>query len=465
MLDQRSKGLLAIHGCGVILALNFLFIVLAVLGVEYTARYQYEFFNFPLYFIGITACGVIFFNFYSILSTGLFQGSRASIFQVTNIQAAVLLLMMFGIIFATKDKAISRIFVGVYLMLSYILLLSLNMVLPGAISRMLFKGGNVRRCLAIGEPAALSNIQEWLAQKQHLGVKVIGLVSPEKQLAEKGPYLGCLSDLPQLVASHEINQLILLETRQSKKWVSQIMDVADGEGCQVLIYNPWAEFFEKPLSSVKDGPHTFFIPREEPLESPFNRVIKRLVDIVISSFVLIVVLPPLWLWVYVRMKKESPGPVFFRQKRTGFNRATFTIVKFRTMHVLNDDETRQVTKDDDRVYRFGQFLRRTSLDEFPQFWNVFKGDMSIVGPRPHLAKHDELFKKVVRDYPQRHFVKPGITGYAQCHGYRGEITDPTLLRQRVQYDLDYVANWSIWLDLEIIARTLWIVLNPPKTAY
>ncbi len=467
MLDRRSQGLLTLHGCVVIAALNALFVLQAVVGVELTHRYDYDLINFPLYLMGISASGIIFFHFYPLLSPGMFRRHSARIFQVTNLQTAILLLMLFGIIFATKDKGISRIFVGTYLILSYLMLFSINSTLPRGISRLMFKGGNMRRCLAIGKKAAYDNMSEWIDSRKSLGMELIGLVDTEFDAnAEVGSdYIGNVAKLEELVSKHYVNQLILLETRQSKRWVQQIMSVAEEQGCQVMIYNPWAEFFEQPLTSLKDGPHTFFVPREEPLENPFNRLIKRVVDLLIATPVILFLLPPLILWVKAKQASQSPGSVFFKQKRRGYNKSIFTIYKFRSMHVNNDDEARQASKNDSRVFEFGQFLRRTSLDELPQFWNVFKGDMSVVGPRPHLPEHDKLFGETVRIYPQRHFVKPGITGLAQCNGFRGEITEPAMIRSRVQYDLEYITEWSLWLDLEIMARTGMILVRPQASAY
>lgn len=470
MLDRRSKGLLALHGCCVLLALPTLFTAMAMIGVNTSPRYSYDYINFPLYLMGIGACALIFFNFYGLLAPGMFQRRSTRVFQVTNLQTVILLTMLFGIIFATKDKAISRIFVGTYLLLSYVMLFALNSYLPRAISRLLFKGDNLRRCLVVGRAEEFEAMREWFQTKENLGLTVAGLVNPGTDTSHpagslESPYAGNMRQLRELARERFANQLILLETRQSKRWVNEVMRVAEQEGCQLMIYNPWADFFEKPLISMKDGPHTFFIPREEPLESPLNRLLKRLLDLTVSIPVIMLTLPPLTLWVWLRQRRESPGPVFFRQRRRGHNRSEFTIYKFRTMHADHGEEARQATRDDQRIYAFGLFLRRTSLDEIPQFWNVFRGNMSIVGPRPHLPEHDALFAKVVGPYAQRHFVKPGITGLAQCMGYRGEITDPELLRRRVQYDLEYMNDWSLLLDLEIMVRTANIVLHPPETAY
>jgi len=467
MLDRRSQGLLTLHGCTVMAALPLLFVCQAVIAVECFAGYSYALINFPLYLIGILACGLIYFNFYGLLQPGMFERSKASIFRVTNLQVLTLLLMIFGIIFATKDKGISRLFVGIYLVFSYLLLFGLNTLLPRVFSRLFFRGDSLRRCLVLGPHRSMVRLEDWFREKKSLGLKLIGVVAPDEETlaTNGGDYLGVASELPDLIEKHAINQLVLLEARQSREWVHDVMQVADEKGCQVLIYNPWAEYFDSPLNSVRDGPHTFFIPREEPLESPLNRLIKRAIDLAVALPVVVLVLPPLSLYVRRRQRKESPGPVFFRQKRRGHNRTTFTIFKFRSMNVENDDEARQASADDERVFQFGALMRRTSIDELPQFWNVLKGEMSVVGPRPHIPAHDALFGREVRTYAQRHFVKPGLTGLAQVNGLRGEITEPEKLHRRIAYDLEYIEDWSIWLDLEIILRTIWIVLRPPPEAY
>jgi len=165
---------------------------------------------------------------------------------------------------------------------------------------------------------------------------------------------------------------------------------------------------------------------------------------------------------------QAPGKLLFVQKRSGHRRNEFNIYKFRSMYDHSRDsasEAVQARKGDNRIFPFGRFLRQSSLDEFPQFLNVLRGDMSIVGPRPHMPAHDAEFRHFYKGYRTRHFAKPGITGLAQTRGFRGEISDPALLQQRVQNDLYYIANWSIWLDLQITVKTFWQVFSPLKTAY
>ncbi len=468
MLDSRFKGLLALHGCVIVLVLPLLFFVLASLGVEVTGRLQYNLINWPLYIMGLVASGAIFFNFYSLLGPTIAEQDRARVFQVTNLQIFILVLILFTIIFATKDQAISRVFIGTYLVCAYAILFSLNMFLPEWLSRYVLGGKNIRVCLVVGTTASCSRISGWLQSKQSLGLNVIGLLNYfEEEPKETGiPLLGDVSLLRETIRREGVNQIILLETRHSKEWVKEILDAAEEEGCQILIFNPWAEYFDYPLISVKDGPHTFFTLREEPLESPLNRLLKRLLDLSVAVPVVFVILPVMVPVVWFYLRRQSPGPVFFKQIRRGYNRREFVLYKFRTMHVRRKgDEARQATRHDPRVFPFGEFMRRTSIDELPQFINVLKGEMSVVGPRPHLPEHDRIFSQDVKIYPQRHFVKPGLTGLAQCKGFRGEITDVELLRQRVHYDLEYINEWSLWMDLEIMLRTVRMVIHPPSSAY
>ncbi len=468
MLDSRFRGLLALHGCVIVLVLPLLFFVMAAVGVEVAGRLEYNLINWPLYMMGLVASGAIFFNFYPILGPTISAQDRARVFQVTNLQIFILVLILFTIIFATKDKAISRMFIGLYLVFAYLILFSLNMSLPAWLSKYVLAGKNMRSCLVVGTTASCSRIAGWLRSKQALGINVIGLLNFDETKPKQIdiPLLGDVSRLRETIRDQGVNQIILLETRHSKQWVKEILEAAEEEGCQMLIFNPWAEYFDYPLISVKDGPHTFFTLREEPLESPLNRMIKRLLDLSIAVPVVFGVLPVIIPVVWFFQHKQSPGPVFFKQIRRGYNRREFVLYKFRTMHVRRrGDEAQQATRHDPRVFRFGEFMRRTSLDELPQLLNVLKGEMSVVGPRPHLPEHDRIFSQDVKIYPQRHFVKPGLTGLAQCKGFRGEITDVELLRQRVHYDLEYINEWSVWMDLEIILRTVRMVVHPPHSAY
>lgn len=197
---------------------------------------------------------------------------------------------------------------------------------------------------------------------------------------------------------------------------------------------------------------------------------KRTFDLITSLIICIFILPIMTLIFGIIIKLDSKGPIFYKQIRLGRNEKQFILYKFRTMYNNNNeiDENGkfiQTTKNDLRVTKFGKILRRTSLDEIPQFINVLKGEMSIVGPRPHAVLHNDEFKNNVGNYDKRFIIKPGITGWAQVNGYRGETNDTCLMKKRVEFDLWYIENWSFWLDMQIIFLTIWKIIKGDPNAY
>lgn len=205
--------------------------------------------------------------------------------------------------------------------------------------------------------------------------------------------------------------------------------------------------------------------RNEPLEDTGSKIKKRIFDIVFSTLVIIFVLSWLVPIISILIKLSSPGPVFFIQPRSGKSNQPFNCLKFRSLRVNGDANLKQVTKDDNRITPIGRFLRKSNIDELPQFFNVFMGDMSVVGPRPHMLKHTTDFTNIYKQYMIRHFIKPGLTGWAQVNGFRGEIKDHDFLIKRIEYDIWYMENWSIWLDMKIIILTIYTTIKGDKNAY
>jgi Undecaprenyl-phosphate glucose phosphotransferase len=203
----------------------------------------------------------------------------------------------------------------------------------------------------------------------------------------------------------------------------------------------------------------------EPLKNPYKRFIKRLMDVIISGLFVCTFYPIIYILVGGITKLTNPGPVYFRQKRTGINGETFCCLKFRSMRVNGVSDKLQATKGDPRVTRFGRFLRKCNIDEFPQFINVLKGDMSIVGPRPHMLAHTEYYSEQIDEYMVRHYVRPGITGWAQINGSRGETKTIEDMQRRVDLDIWYLENWSAWLDVIIIFKTFIKTFIGDKCAY
>ena len=194
---------------------------------------------------------------------------------------------------------------------------------------------------------------------------------------------------------------------------------------------------------------------EEPLNTPLAKFIKRSADVLFSGIFLVTLFPFIWLFCAIGIKLSSPGPVFFKQKRTGYEGKEFWCYKFRSMRPSADADTKQAVKGDSRVFPFGEFLRKSSIDELPQFINVFRGDMSIIGPRPHMVHHTDVYSDLIGDYMIRHLAKPGITGWAQINGCRGETRELEQMKERVEKDIWYIEHWSVELDVSIFFTTAW----------
>ncbi len=205
--------------------------------------------------------------------------------------------------------------------------------------------------------------------------------------------------------------------------------------------------------------------RTEPLENLDSQIKKRTFDIIFSLLVIFLVLSWLIPLMAILIKLDSKGPVFFTQLRSGKNNKPFLCYKFRSLRVNHEAHTKQVTRDDDRFTSIGKFLRKTNIDELPQFINVFRGEMSVVGPRPHMLKHTEEYSQMLNHYMVRHYVKPGVTGWAQINGYRGEIKKAKDLRGRIEHDIWYMENWTMWLDFKIILLTIYNSIRGDKNAF
>jgi lipopolysaccharide/colanic/teichoic acid biosynthesis glycosyltransferase len=374
--------------------------------------------------------------------------------------------------FATLDRSISRLFLGSFLLWSWIGLTALNTWLPSALARLVFRRGHRLSTVFIGRVGSFARLDEWIANKEPLGIFPVGLLSddvgPENRLRLPAPLLGGVADLPKVLAEREVGQVVLLELPATDAEARNLIEICHEQGCRLLIHNTLAERYTHPLvPMVEEGRH-FYTLQEEPLEDPLNRLVKRAYDVAIALPVVVLLFPPLCVWVWLMQRVQAPGPLFHVRERRGQKGEIFRMLKFRSMYAREESakvEAQQARSEDARIFPFGRLLRRRSLDEFPQFWNVLVGEMSIVGPRPYMPLLDEEFRQQTRGYRTRHLVKPGITGLAQSMGYRGEILEQEMLRRRVKWDVHYITHWSLWLDVQITARTLGQVVRPPETAY
>jgi Undecaprenyl-phosphate glucose phosphotransferase len=224
-------------------------------------------------------------------------------------------------------------------------------------------------------------------------------------------------------------------------------------------------FLKRRTSLFTVGDVSLLTFHYEPLKNPYKRLIKRILDITISGLFVCTIYPFIYVIVAIITKITSPGPVYFRQKRTGINGEEFYCLKFRSMKVNGNSDKLQATKDDPRITRFGHLLRKTNIDELPQFVNVLKGDMSLVGPRPHMLAHTEFYSSQIEEYMVRHYIRPGITGWAQINGSRGETKTVEDMQRRIDLDIWYLENWTFWLDIVIIFRTIINTFRGDQKAY
>lgn len=467
MLDQRARGLQSLLSLGKTLLLPLWMLAAVAFSVELVGRMEYSQVAFNIYLPVAALAGLVAWRGPLGRRGVPARQHWLTAVRQTNREITILSLLLFGAVYATKDQAMSRQFIAYYLISTWGLLLLINRFGPTLGAKHLFPGPSTINALLVGSAARAQELRSQWDQADALGLNLVGLVSYQEEVIkpERLPLLGTYEELHRILREQQVQQVILLETRRSPRFVREVVDTCTREGARLLIYNSWEEYLSQPLRVVEHGGMTFFTFEDEPLQSPLNRMAKRLLDIAVALPVCLLVLPPLALLIKVMQTLQAPGPLIYRQRRTGAEKRDFTIYKFRSLRVESQgDAARQVTRGDGRVYPFGRFLRRTSLDEFPQFWNVLRGQMSVVGPRPHLIQHDEHFARQIELYRSRHFAKPGITGLAQQRGYRGEITKPEDIEARIRLDLEYIYHWSIWLDLGIIFKTFAQILVPPKSA-
>ena len=473
MITNRHRGLVRIHGAALILAVAIFFWVYAefILRFVPVVRLSREV-NLLPYFLCLVAGLLAGNSRIRLVESRLTRLSVVDAAGLATTHVALMALTIFSMMFATQDTSISRLFLGTFLLWSWAGLFWLHRTLPRRLAGFLFGQGERIPTLFIGRAEALPKLQEWLDQRTHLGVLPAGFVSLDALTAaprnSAAPFAGLVEDLPRVLEEKSIGQVILMELPEKAAVARQILAHCQARGCRLLIHHQVDEVLGHPVVSVDEGGRHFFALHDEPLEEPLNRALKRIFDLGVALPVVLFVLPELILLVWLMQRWQAPGPLFHSRPRSGERRVQFSMLKFRSMRVAPLDEKSEVLQaraDDQRIYPFGRFLRRHSLDEFPQFWNVLLGDMSIVGPRPVMPLLDEEFERRVRAYRSKHWVKPGITGLAQSEGLRGEITTPAQLSERIRLDLYYIAHWSIWLDVSITLKTFTQIFFPPPSAY
>jgi len=318
-----------------------------------------------------------------------------------------------------------------------------------------------RTAIIIGASALSVKVARALRDGKDKGVDFRGYFDDRQDdrvhAEAQGHMLGTLTQASEYIRSHGVREVYITLPLGSQPRIVQLLEQIQGTTAS-LFFVPdvfGISIIQGRLQDING------VPVVGICETPFtgtNELIKRISDVVISLLILVLI-SPILLLVAIGVKLSSPGPVIFKQRRNGLDGEEIIVYKFRSMRAQDDGQVvKQATKGDSRITRFGAFIRRTSLDELPQFINVLQGRMSIVGPRPHAVAHNEEYRKLIKAYMVRHKVKPGITGWAQVNGLRGETDTVDKMKARVEYDLEYLRNWSLALDLQIIVRTVRLVV-------
>ena len=457
MISQRARGLQnSLLACQAFLIVLALWLSMQITFEFFTAASRLHFDRYPIYG-ALLVVGLIFESTSRDahkIASNLFQRNIFDQHSVSVRQTLFASGTLFLYLAAAKDGFISRTVMAINVPLIYGLLLVSNYFLPRILACQIFGINRTERALLIGSARDALRLQSWLKSKEVFGFHAVGIVCSADDPNVIGlPWLGERSDLQRILDERQITQVILLELPESAEDHEQLVEAVEFHGARILILSNLEEKLRHRAVHFEDGGLDFIAPREERLEDPLNRGLKRLLDLVIAVPVVLLVIPPVGLIVWMLQRFQSPGPLFYWQVRAGIQNRLFRMVKFRTMNPSNPDESRQATQHDARIYGAGHWLRRLSLDEIPQFWNVLTGEMSVCGPRPHLIAHNADFARKMRRYHLRTFVKPGITGLAQIRGFRGEVRSVADIEQRLESDIAYFENWRLTFDLAIVFRT------------
>ena len=403
-------------------------------------------------------CVVIVFPLFGMYSSWRGQ-SLVKQARVIFLSWLTVVVLMIVILFGMKISSdYSRLWLGLWMVSGLLFLLASRMCIYGFLQYQRKKGKNYRYVVIVGAGDLGMRLLSNVAESPWTGFKVLGLFDDNIQIHGKSvdgyKVVGDLLEVDKFVQVHKVDEVWIALPMRAEKRVKELLYALRHQTVNIkfipdifgftLLNHSMTEIAGLPAVNLSDTPML-----------GGNQIVKAVEDRVLGLLIFILI-SPLLLLIYLAIKVTSPGPALFKQKRHGWDGRIINVYKFRTMKVHCEDEGKviQACKNDSRITPVGRFLRRTSLDELPQFYNVLQGRMSIVGPRPHAVQHNELYKDQVNRYMLRHMVKPGITGWAQVNGLRGETDTLEKMQQRIEYDLYYIENWSLWFDLKIILLTI-----------
>ena len=457
-----SKYFWFIHFIGDILFINIAFILMYYLkfdSIDFSDKYRFLLIIFNANWI-LVALMLKLYELKRIirLDKVLFNLFKAFGFNI---------LIITAVLFSLKQSEFSR----EHLYATYLMLFGLIMFwryLSIKLIKLYRKSGyNYSRVVIVGGGEVAQQLNDYFNSDDVLGVRLLGVFSDSDFSFEikDSVKTGTLDSLEQFALKNDIDEIFYTMPLTYTKKIKGLVDFCDKYMIRFKVVPDFRGFIFKRVNIDFFNDVPVITLREEPLTDFINRFTKRVFDLIFSLLTIVFVLSWLYPFMAVLIKLSSKGPVLFKQSRSGVNNEEFLCYKFRSMTMSAEADTKQATKGDARITKIGAFLRKSSLDEFPQFCNVFMGDMSIVGPRPHMLKHTEEYSELIQKYMVRQLVKPGITGAAQVKGYRGETKELEDMEGRVRLDVWYIENWSLSLDINIIFHTVWNVFKGDEKAY
>lgn len=388
-------------------------------------------------------------------------------FTKRSIQGYVIfLLLTLTALFFFRILILSRIFIIVVLSLVFAIIIVNRFIYLAFYQYFRQKDWLVNKVVIVGYNDLAKRLAGYL-EEDAINKQVVGYLERENFVTElsRHPILGNIEQTLEICKKHDVNEIYSTIGPEQNPAIYNLIQLAEQNLIRFKLVPDLKYFINGRIYVDFLNEIPIFNLRNEPLEDLGNRIKKRAFDIAVSSMVIVFILSWLVPLIGLLIRLESKGPIFFAQRRSGKDNKPFFCLKFRSMKVNNAANTLQATKGDKRITKIGSFLRRTSLDEFPQFINVLKGQMSIVGPRPHMLKHTDEYSQQIDQYMIRHFMKPGITGWAQVNGFRGETQNLIQMQKRVEHDLWYLENWNLLVDIRIMFMTAFNTFKGDKNAF
>ncbi|PKL82143.1 MAG: undecaprenyl-phosphate glucose phosphotransferase [Ignavibacteriae bacterium HGW-Ignavibacteriae-3] len=382
-------------------------------------------------------------------------------FMMIGVSLAILLL---------KENEFPRRFLVVYSFTSFLFLSAEKYLIREFIHFLRSKGRNLKTMMIIGAGAVGRRFFDEITTNPHFGYRFVGFLDDKLKKDLNGEYLGPISNLESVLESRIVDNVMIALPNHAFSKINDIVKTCERYPTHVRLIPDYFQCISNRYSVTMFGNLPVISVREEKINELHWRLVKRGFDTAFALLVFIFILSWLFPLIALFSKLDSKGPILFKQERWGRNNRKFYIYKFRSMITASSDldengKYNQATRNDPRITKLGKFLRSSNFDELPQFWNILKGELSLVGPRPHPSPLNQESKEKIDKYMRRHLVKPGLTGWAQVHGMRGETKGKSLMQRRVEYDLWYIENWSFWLDLQIILMTIWVMIKGDKNAY